>query len=254
MSESRDVFQIEIRVRDLQASMKFDRETFDWGVYQSSPAYALVDTGRMPVVGLLQDPRLPLGVCPNILVPDCTAAVEKAAELGGRVYITRSVVEGSGAFTAALDPWGNEIFFWQPSDDRRPNPKHDPTNPFVFMEIATPNVEKATEFYKALLGWSFWNVAFLPNYAMAEGCGLERGIGLYGGDASASGIVSYIKVANLEETSAKIQRGGGQVVVPPTDFPGEGRYIMFADIDGNRLGAIELSADKSSASGGNGAH
>jgi hypothetical protein len=151
---------------------------------------------------------------------------------------TRSEVAGSGAFTAALDPWGNEVYFWQQFVEGHPKLKHDPVNPFVFVEIATPNLEKATEFYSQLMGWSFWNAPFAPNSAIAEGCGLKRGIGLYGGSAT-TGVVSYIQVASLEATSEKIQANGGQVVVPPEPFLQEGRYIIFADPSGNRLGAIE---------------
>lgn len=239
MTRGVDVFQIEIRVRDLQAAMTFYRTVFAWGVYQSSPNYALADTGRMPLVGMLQDPRLPIGVAPLVLVDDCEAAVAKAKALGGRIMITRSEVAGSGAFTAALDPWGNELFFWQTFAEGRPNPKHEPVNPFIFVEIATPNLEKATQYYSELMGWSFWNTPFMPNFAVAAGCGLKRGVGLLG-DATANGIVSYIEVANLEETQAKIEAAGGEVVVPPEPFLNEGRYIIFADPAGNRLGAIEL--------------
>lgn len=242
MSKGGDVFQIEIRVLDLQVAMAFYRKTFGWGVYQSSPNYAVADPGRMPIVGLLQDPRLPIGVAPLLLVDDCEAAVAKAKALGGRIMITRSEVAGSGAFTAALDPWGNESYFWQPFQEGRPSPKHEPVTPFIFVEIATPNLEKAIRYYSELMGWSFWQVPFTPDYAIADGCGLKRGIGLLGGEGTASGVVSYIQVPSLEETQARIEAAGGEVVVPPEQFLGEGRYIIFADPFGNRLGAIELHA------------
>lgn len=235
-----EVFQIEIRVRRLPAAAAFYRSVFEWGVYQSSANYALVDTGRMPVVGILHEPRLPLGVCPMVLVKDCDAAVKKAKELGGKIIITRSVVEGSGAFSGSLDPWGNEFFFWEPFLEGRPNLKHPPINPFVFLEISAPNLAKAKAYYSELMGWSFWDVTHTPNYAIAEGCGLKRGIGLMGGDAAASGTIHYVEVPNLDDAKVKIEANGGQVVVPPTAFLDAGRYIVFADPDGNRLGAVEL--------------
>lgn len=232
------VFQIEIRVNDLAAANEFYRNTFAWGLYQASPSYTLVDTGLLPVVGLMVDQRLPLGVAPLMLVSDCEAAVEKARELGGRVRYTRSEVAGAGAFTAAHDPWGNEIFFWQQFVEGTPKLKHEAVNPFSFIEISTPNLEKAQAYYSALMGWSFWNVPFTPSYAVSEGNGLKRGIGLYGG-GSTNGIVSYIEVANVDEIAQKIEANGGTVVVPPEPFLNEGRYIIFADPSGNRLGAIE---------------
>lgn len=242
MSQGLPVFQIEMRVRDLDASMNFYGSVFDWGIYRSSASYALIDTGLLPVVGMLHDPRLPTGISPLMRVDDCQAAVTKAKDLGGRVYIQTAEVAGAGAFTAALDPWGNMIYFWQPYTEGQPKPERDPVNPFIFIEIATPNVEKAMKYYSALMGWSFWNVPFAQNYAIAEGCGLKRGVGLYGGDANASGMIHYIQVKNLEETAQKIEAAGGQVVVPPDKFLAEGRYLIFADPTGNRVGLFELAS------------
>ena len=238
MSEGLSVFQIEMRVNDLDAAMNFYGNVFSWGIYRSSASYALVDTGLLPVVGILHDPRIPTGISPLIRVDDCQAAVQKAKDLGGRIYIRTAEIAGSGAFTAALDPWGNLIYFWQPYSDGQPRPDHEPTNPFVFLEIATPNIEKASRYYNQLMGWSFWN-APEQNYAIAEGNGLKRGIGLYATDPNSSGMVFYIQVVSLEETAQKITAAGGQVVVPPDKFPGDGRYLIFADPTGNRVGAFE---------------
>jgi predicted enzyme related to lactoylglutathione lyase len=234
-----DVFQIEIRVRDLAEAMHFYRTAFAWGVYQSTAGYALIDTGTMPIASLLQDSRLPLGVCPHVIVPDCAATAARAKELGGKLLITRSVVEGSGAYTGTLDPWGNELFFWEPFAEGRPKPKHEAVNPFVFMEIATPNLAKAKAYYTDLLGWEFWDVTFAPSYAVAEGRGLKRGIGLLGGDAAATGIITFINVANLEVSQTTIENVGGKVVVPPTAFLDGGRYMIISDPSGNRLGVVE---------------
>jgi predicted enzyme related to lactoylglutathione lyase len=238
MSKGVDVFQIEIRVNDLAAAMTFYRETFQWGVFQTASHYALVDAGHMPVIGIMMDPRLPNGVAPLYLVGDCEMAVNRAKELGGRVMFTKTEVPGAGAFTAALDPWGNEIYFWQQNIHGDPKLKQQPATPFCYVEIATPNLAKTTEYYSQLMAWSFWNVPFAEDYAVAEGHGMKRGIGVFGG-ASSSGVLSYIEVASLEETRKKILANGGQVVVDPEPFLNEGRYLIFSDPAGNRLGAIE---------------
>lgn len=233
-----DAFQIEIRVSDLAAAVRFYRSTFDWAVFPLSDEYALVDTGRMPLVGILQDPRIDNGVAPLYLVNDCEGAAAKAKSLGGRPTFARSEVPGAGAFTMALDPWGNEIYFWQPFSERMPELRHPPVNPFVFVEIAVPSRVKAVRFYSGLMWWAFQTVPSAPEYAIAEGCGLARGVGLYGGSAT-SGVVSYIEVASLEETAAKIAGNGGEVLVPPEPFVGGGRYLIFADPSRNRVGALE---------------
>jgi uncharacterized protein len=239
MSEGLPVFQIEMRVHNLDAATSFYGSVFSWGIYRSDASYALVDTGQPPVVGIVHDPRIPPGISPLIRVHDCQAAVQKAKDLGGRIYIQTAEIAGSGAFTAALDPWGNLIYFWQPYSDGNPTPGREPINPFVFLEFATPSVEKASRYYNQLLGWSFWNVPAEQSYAIAEGNGLKRGIGLYATDPNSSGMVFYVQVQNLEETAQKIKAAGGEVVVPPDKFLGDGRYLIFADPTGNRVGAFE---------------
>lgn len=234
-----DVFQIEIRVRDFNEAMRFYGNAFSWGIYPSSPAYALIDPGQMPIGSMLQDIRLPLGVCPLVLVTDCAATANRARELGGKIVIPRSEVPGSGAYTAALDPWGNELCFWEPFTSDRPRPAHAAVNPFVFMEIATPNLAKAKAYYGELLGWRFVDSPTVPSFALVEGCGFARGVGLLGGDAAASGIITYIEVADLAERQPAIEQHGGKVVVPPMDFPGGGRAMIVADPSGNRLGVVE---------------
>ena len=240
MSKGVHCFQVEIRVSDLAQAITFYKETFQWGIYQASPQYALVDAGRMPVVGIMCDTRLPNGVAPLYLVGDCTAAADQAKDLGGRIIVTRTEVPGAGWFTCALDPWGNEIYFWQQAVRGEPKLKHQPATPFTFIEIATPNLDHATDYYTKLMGWSFWNVTFQANYAIAEGYGLKRGIGVYGG-ASMSGVLSYLEVKDLDETKNRILANGGEVVVPPEPFLNEGRYLIFSDPSGNRLGAIQRS-------------
>jgi predicted enzyme related to lactoylglutathione lyase len=112
------------------------------------------------------------------------------------------------------------------------------TNPVVLYEIASPNLAAATKYYSELVSWSFWGVVFSDKYAFAEGCGLARGVGLVG-TTGAHGTVNYVSVANIAQTVARVQEAGGHIVAEPTDFPGEGRYFVFEDPEGNRMGALE---------------
>jgi predicted enzyme related to lactoylglutathione lyase len=239
MTASRDIFQVEIRTRDLSRTVPFYRAVFDWKIYKAADDYALVDTGTMPVVAFLQtsDPRFSISAANNLIVEDCAQEAARAVALGGRVSVAKSEVPGSGAYTGVVDPWGNEIFFWQPYTDARPHLRGSGQNPISFMEIAVPNLAAATKYYSELAGWSFWSVVFKDAFAMSEGCGLKRGVGLFAGGGT--GITDYVEVGNLEETVAKIQGAGGTILSAPADFPGEGRYILFEDLDGVRMGAIE---------------
>ena len=49
-------------------------------------------------------------------------------------------------------------------------------------------------------------------------------------------------MADVGETAAKARAAGGRVVAEPADFPGEGRFIVIEDPDGNRIGALQRLA------------
>jgi uncharacterized protein len=240
-----ELFQIEIRTRDLERAIAFYGTVFDWKIFRSAPEYALVDAGAMPVIGIFEtkDPDFPLGVCNNVVVDDCQREADRAVELGGRICVRKWVVAGAGAYVGTLDPWGNELFFWEPFTSARPNLKGSKVNPIVLKEIATPDLPAAIEYYTKLAGWKFWSVVFSDNYAFAEGCGLQRGVGLVTAtEARPAGTTDFIAVTDLAETEAKVRAAGGRIIVEPTDHPGEGRVFVFEDPEGNRLGALQRRA------------
>lgn len=242
MPAARTVFQVEIRVRDLARAVSFYKTVFDWRIYKAAEEYALVDTGAMPVVSLLQttNPRFPIGAVDNLLVESCDQEAARALALGARISVPKSEVPNSGMYIGVVDPWGCEFYFWEPFGDVRPHLQGTGTNPISFLEIATPDLPAATKFYSELAGWSFWSVVFKDAFAMAEGCGLKRGVGLFGAPPGSPGtMTNYVEVANLEDTAQKIEASGGRVLVPPSQFPGEGRFLLFEDADGVRMGAIQ---------------
>jgi len=245
MPEAKNVwplFQCEIRTRDLARSVGFYSTVFDWKIYQSAPEYALVDSGVMPVIGIMEtrDPRFPLGVVNNVIVDDCEREAKRAVELGGRITIQKWELPNQGWYTGTYDPWQNELLFWQPISAHRPNLKGTKQNPIVLIDIAATDLEKAIAYYSTLCGWSFWSVVFDDSYAFAAGNGLARGIGLCAGPrARTVGSANYVGVNDLTQTAGKVRAAGGRVVVDPTDFPGEGRYIIIEDLDGNRIGALQ---------------
>ena len=51
--------------------------------------------------------------------------------------------------------------------------------------------------------------------------------------------MDYVEVADVEATAAKVLEAGGAVLGNPADFLGEGRYILFEDAIGVRMGAVQ---------------
>ena len=231
--KSRDVYQTEIRSRDLNRSMPFYRSVFDWPMVPVSEDCALIATGAMPMVSIVR--TLPIGVATNLLVENVEQAAAHAVALGGRISVPKSEIPTAGAFIGTVDPFGNELFLWQKYIAENPKPRGSGKNPISYLEITVPDLLAGTKYYAELTGWSFASIVFRDAFAMARGSGLERGVGLAEGPPS---MVSYVE-ADLEETAQKVEAAGGKIVVPRQPFPGEGECMIFQDLDGIRMGAIQ---------------
>lgn len=239
----RHICQVEIRVTNLQTAIAFYRGVFDWDIHEASPTTAVIDTGYAPVASLLvtPSPRWPVGVGNYVLVPNCEAAAQYAATLGGRIFIARTEVPGSGAYTGTYDPFGNELLFWEPIGEFTPKLRGHGANPVIWMELAAPDLEKALEYYGRLLRWRFSGVEGQADYAVTADGGFQLGTSLVGGARGASmrGSTNYIGTADLDVTAQRIQAHGGTIVRGRSDIPGEGAFILFHDPDGVPWGAFQ---------------
>lgn len=241
----RRICQVEIRVSNLERAVQFYRGAFAWQVHVVAEDYALIDTGREPIAALLRtpSPRWPPGVGNYALVPDCEAAARAAAALGGRIFIAKTEVPGSGAYTGTVDPFGNELLFWQPASAFSPKLRASGENPIVWLEIPAPNLQQGLAYYRSLLGWRFSSVEHQPDYAISQDSGFARGVSLVGGERGSRmrGVTNYIRTPDLSATAARILQLGGRVVRERSEIAGEGAFLLFLDPDGIRWGAFQTN-------------
>jgi predicted enzyme related to lactoylglutathione lyase len=242
----RHICQVEIRVHNLPTAIEFYRGAFDWDIQETSPTTATIDTGHFPIASLLvtPSPRWPVGVGNYVLVPNCEAAAEYAATLGGRIFIARTEVAGRGAYTGTFDPFGNELLFWEPIGEFAPKPRGRGNNPLIWLELAAPELEKGLEYYGRLLRWRFSGVLEQANYAVTADSGFRLGTSLVGGTRGASmrGGTNYIGTTDLDATAQLITAHGGTILRGRTDIAGEGAFLLFQDPDGVRWGLFQANS------------
>ena len=113
---------------------------------------------------------------------------------------------------------------------------------FSWSELMTPDPAAAREFYGALFGWKF------DEMAMPEGVYNVIKVG----DASVGGIMGtppgsagmppmwgcYVTVADADATAKRCAELGGKVIVGPQDVPGVGRFAVILDRQGAALNII----------------
>lgn len=112
-------------------------------------------------------------------------------------------------------------------------------NPFVHVELNTPDPERAKAFYSKLFDWK---LADVPNplpigtYTM-----IEVGAGTGGGimkqiPNGPSGWLAYVQVEDIHAATQKAEALGGRVMKDVTEVVGMGWFSFIQDPTGAILG------------------
>lgn len=114
-----------------------------------------------------------------------------------------------------------------------------------WSELMTSNPSAAAEFYGSLFGWTF-SLMDMPDgtyHVASNGDDKIAGIMQLPSDSPSQNASwgQYVTVDDIHATAAKIQRLGGNLLVPPTTIPGVGEFILFTDPQGAALSAIQYA-------------
>ncbi|MEO7588127.1 MAG: VOC family protein [Arachnia sp.] len=113
----------------------------------------------------------------------------------------------------------------------------------VWVELNTPDMEKAQAFYGALFGWLFedegldyghYNTVRLGDEMVAGAMEIHPDIA----DAAPSFVV-YLGARDVRATAARAETAGARITVPPMDIPGRGAMAYLQDPTGAHLGLWE---------------
>ena len=113
-------------------------------------------------------------------------------------------------------------------------------NPFVHVELNTPDPEKAKTFYSQLFQWKLGSV---PNPAVPSGTYtmIEVGNGTGGGimqqvPGGPSGWLPYVEVDDVQASTQRAAQLGGKVMRGTTEVPGMGWFSIIQDPTGGVFG------------------
>jgi uncharacterized protein len=113
-------------------------------------------------------------------------------------------------------------------------------NPFVHVELNTPDPDKAKEFYSKLFQWQLEDV---PNSAVPNGSYtmIKVGEGTGGGilkqiPRGPSGWLAYVEVDDIQLATQKAKSLGGKVMKEPLEVVGMGWLSFIQDPTGAVLG------------------
>lgn len=109
-----------------------------------------------------------------------------------------------------------------------------------WVDLATPDMEAAAQFYGGLLGWE---VPELPNSAEMGGYrrAKKNGVDVAGmvplmQEGQPTAWSTYVSVADADTTAEAVKGAGGSVVIEPMDVAELGRMAVFTDPSGAFFG------------------
>jgi predicted enzyme related to lactoylglutathione lyase len=118
----------------------------------------------------------------------------------------------------------------------------------VHFDISADNPERVKKFYESLFGWK---IELLPgplNYYLVETKDLNGNIGIGGGIAKREspqqqGIINFIGVSSVDETTDQVTRMGGKVLQSKQIIPGWGWIAVCTDTENNLFGLFQKDMD-----------
>ena len=113
----------------------------------------------------------------------------------------------------------------------------------AYFDIPADDIVRAKKFYSGLLGWeiqpsSVENAAATQYHEIVTGApepGTMHWGGLYKRQAGEP-IHTFVKVDDIDAVLAKVERLGGEIVMPKWAIRGVGLVAMIRDSEGNGLG------------------
>jgi predicted enzyme related to lactoylglutathione lyase len=101
-----------------------------------------------------------------------------------------------------------------------------------YIELPMTDMDRAKAFYAAAFGWEFNDYG--PTYAGIRKPGGEAGGFRLESEVRAGGPLVILYSADLDASLASVRAAGGEITMPPFEFPG-GRRFHFHDPSGNEL-------------------
>lgn len=216
--------------------------------------YVMVHVGDEGIGGIV--PLDPAHGAPShwigyVSVDGVDAACERAAAAGGEVCVPATDIPNTGRFAVVADPAGAVIspFGWLPEQAMPEREGGVPVGHFCWDELVSSDPEASMRFNAAVFGWRYEAMDMGPmgTYHMAwRGDTMAAGLMQLPAEAQAGGArshwVSYVMVANVDQSVAHATELGASVLVPPRDIPDMGRFSVLMDPVGAVFALFQASA------------
>ncbi len=234
---------VDLATTNPDAAKQFYTQLFGW-TYEDMPVsedgsmvYTMLKLDGRDVAALSAMPPGMEGIPPHwssyITVDNLEESIAKAEAAGGTVIMPAMDVMDAGRMVGIQDPTGAVFYLWQSGTHIGAKLVNMPGT-LCWNELLSHDVAKAGQFYTDLFGWTVQKDAnsdylmFMNNGRAAAGM---MQIQAEWGDMPSNWSV-YFAVEDCDTSAAKAAELGGNILNPPSDIPGTGRFALVQDPQG----------------------
>lgn len=245
----------DLQIPDPKAASRFYGQLFGWEAEEAPTGqpgltYFLFRKSGKQVAGIGPQPPeqqqagIPPMWTPYVNVDDVDKIAAHGAELGGNVLLPPDDVMDTGRIAILADPTGGVIGFWQPKTMQGAELLDEP-GAMTWVELATRDTRKASEFYTTLLPWEADERDYGGGTYTMFRLGDENACGMYAMDENwpkeiPAHWMVYFAVEDTDAVAKKVEELGGRISTPPTDSP-SGRFSVVSDPQGGTFSVITLA-------------
>jgi predicted enzyme related to lactoylglutathione lyase len=238
---------------DVAAAADFYGKVFGWtyetyGGEDDRDTYTLVLADGLPIGGMVFDQRALKDGVPSarwialVSVPDVRAAADAVTKHGGKVVVAPKPLGERGETAVFQDPDGVP-FGAVRSKNGDPADYSGDVNEWVWLDLWTRDVERATKFYSEVAGY---------RVVPLEQDGPRNGAHLVAGDYVRAGVMRlnderttplwlpYVRVTDAKAAAEAARAAGGKVLREPVSV-GRAVVAVIADPTGAPVGIAQLN-------------
>ncbi|HEX6703911.1 MAG TPA: VOC family protein [Albitalea sp.] len=236
---------------------KFYEPLFDWHVESlpmGSSRYPMILNGKDGIGGFRSTAasERPYWLA-YVSVDDVDATYQAALAAGARAIEAPVDFPTVGRGATIADPSGAVFALWKSLEGDRADAEQTATGDWYWNELWTADEIGALAFYQRVFGYSHESMQMgaQGTYYLLKKDSVSRAGMMRSTQPQAPSMwLPYVAVADCDSTAAAAQRLGGQVLSPPADIPGVGRFAVLADNVGAAIAVIrpapaELAAAES---------
>lgn len=235
----------EVITNDVAAAKSFYQGVIGWDAKDAGMPdhpYTLFSAGSAMVGGLMPIPAearaMGAGPCWTgyIAVDKVDAATERLKQAGGAVRRAPEDIQGVGRFSVVTDPHGAVFILFEGQGEPPATPAPGTQGHVGWHELHAGDGESDFAFYASLFGWTkldAMDMGPMGKYQIfSTGNGPAGGMMTKTKETPTPFWLYYFNVDGIDAASARVRKGGGNVINGPMEVPGGSWIIHCLDPQG----------------------